>query len=41
LLKYILFSFKNITAIMMTIEFSIFIGLAYLMFYSLINLREE
>jgi uncharacterized membrane protein len=41
LLKYILFSFKNITAIMMTIEFSVFIGLAYLMFYSLINLREE
>lgn len=41
LLKYILHSIKNPTAILMTFEFSLFIGLAYWMFYSLIHLREE
>ena len=41
LLKYMFHSIKNPTAILMTFEFSIFIGLAYWMFYSLIHLREE
>lgn len=41
LLKYIFHSLKNPTAILMTFEFSLFIGLAYWMFYSLIHLREE
>ena len=41
LLKYMFHSIKNPTAILMTFEFSLFIGLAYWMFYSLIHLREE
>ena len=41
LLKHIVHSIKNPTAILMTFEFSLFIGLAYWMFYSLIHLREE
>ena len=41
LLKYMIHSIKNPTAILMTFEFSLFIGLAYWMFYSLIHLREE
>ena len=41
LLKHIIHSIKNPTAILMTFEFSLFIGLAYWMFYSLIHLREE
>jgi len=41
LLKHMIYSIKNPTAILMTFEFSLFIGLAYWMFYSLIHLREE
>lgn len=41
LLKFIFHSIKNPTAILMTFEFSIFIGIAYWMFYSLIHLKEE
>jgi uncharacterized membrane protein len=41
LLRYMFHSIKNPTAILMTFEFSLFIGLAYWMFYSLIHLREE
>jgi uncharacterized membrane protein len=41
LLKFMFHSIKNPTAILMTFEFSLFIGLAYWMFYSLIHLREE
>ena len=41
LLKHIFHSIKNPTAILMTFEFSLFIGLAYWMFYSLIHLRED
>lgn len=40
LLKFMLHSLKNPTAMLMTFEFSIFIGLAYWMFYGLIQLKE-
>jgi uncharacterized membrane protein len=40
LLKYVLHSFSNSTAILMTVEFSIFIGIAYTMLYSLIHLND-
>ncbi|MEA5405930.1 DUF1361 domain-containing protein [Arcicella sp. DC2W] len=41
LLKYVLHSFSNPTAILMTFEFSVFIGLAYCMLHSLIHLNDQ
>lgn len=41
LLKYVLHSFSNPTAILMTFEFSVFIGLAYCMLHSLIHLDDQ
>ncbi len=39
--RYVLHSFHNPTAIVMTLEFSVFIGLAYCLFYSLIHLQDK
>lgn len=41
LLKYVLHSFSNPTAILMTFEFSVFIGFAYCMLHSLIHLNDR
>lgn len=40
LCKFILHSFNNTTAILMTCEFAVFIGLTYIIMLSLIHLRE-
>lgn len=41
LAKYVLHSFGNPTAILITFEFATFIGLAYCMLYSLIHLNDQ
>ncbi len=41
LVNYVLHSFTNPTAILMTAEFSVFIGLAYWMLHNLIHLNDQ
>ncbi|MFY7888447.1 MAG: DUF1361 domain-containing protein [Spirosomataceae bacterium] len=41
LVRLILHSARSFTAILMTVEFSLFIGLAYWMFYSLLRFKDE
>jgi uncharacterized membrane protein len=41
LLKYMVHSLTNITAILITLEFSVFIGIVYWFFYSLIHLNDK